>query len=86
MNNMARSWWIDRDPRDHRRDVLHAVEVGREDRLRRFKAHYERLQIESEIASIFRRIWPEKAEGSLWIDDWESWPLETLGDEEEEEQ
>ena len=82
--NMARSWRVDRDPRDDRRDVLHTVEVGRKSRLSRDAMHQPKnWQRNSHNLPIFRRIWPEKTEGSNWFDDWESWPLERLGDEEE---
>jgi hypothetical protein len=84
LSNLARSWRVDRDPRDDRRDVLHAVEVGRKKRLGSDEMHQRSWEKGTHIALIFRRIWPEKAEGSHWFDDWESWPLDKLGDEEEE--
>jgi hypothetical protein len=36
---------------------------------------------ECPVLGLFRQIWPEKEEGSVWCDDWESWPLEELEDE-----
>jgi hypothetical protein len=85
MNHMGRSWRVERDPQDDRRDVLHATEVSREARLHRGKSLRERWLPGSQIEPIFRRIWPEKAEWSDWINGWESWPLEMFGDEDEEE-
>jgi hypothetical protein len=82
VSEMGLTCRVDRDPRDDRRDVLHAVEV---DRRTRDKTLQESSQRSSLVTPILRRIWPEKEKGSNWYEDWKSWPLESLGDEEEEE-
>ncbi len=78
--SMERCWQVDRDPRDDRRGVLHAVEVGRDSRLR-VDDIVRRAKRNCWILPIFRQIWPEKAEGSNWYDDWESLPLEGVGND-----
>ncbi|KAK4249528.1 hypothetical protein C7999DRAFT_29953 [Corynascus novoguineensis] len=78
--NMERSWRVTRDPRDDHRDVLHAVEVGRAQRVETEASLVEREE-PLEYLCIFRRIWPERTRGSHWRDDWRSWPLESLEDE-----
>ncbi|KAH6853215.1 hypothetical protein B0I37DRAFT_409406 [Chaetomium sp. MPI-CAGE-AT-0009] len=84
LNNMGRTWRVKRDPRDDRRGVLHAVEMGGKARRQSDTLHQPRnWQRNSTVLPVFRRIWPEKAPGSEWFDDWDSLPLERLGDEEE---
>ncbi|KAH6854996.1 hypothetical protein B0I37DRAFT_388794 [Chaetomium sp. MPI-CAGE-AT-0009] len=77
---LARPWRVRRDPRDDRRDVLHAAEIDPDSRpamLASCKAEGSK----GALLPLFREIWPEKAPGSHWFEDWESWPLEGVDDE-----
>ncbi|KAH6628421.1 hypothetical protein F5144DRAFT_594451 [Chaetomium tenue] len=77
---LARPWRVRRDPRDDRPGVLHAVEWDEGgDSVAPATWWVEGAQ--GALLPLFRRIWPEKAEGSNWFEDWESWPLEGVDDE-----
>ncbi|KAL2136740.1 hypothetical protein VTI74DRAFT_1781 [Chaetomium olivicolor] len=82
IGHIARSWRVNRDPRDDCPDMLRVVELPQDARWRFAAAIPEPGALESVILPIIRRIWPEKTKGSKWYEDWESLPLEQLGDEE----
>ncbi|KAI1209109.1 uncharacterized protein F4807DRAFT_110383 [Annulohypoxylon truncatum] len=79
------SWQVDRSLRDDSRHVLLAREFDKKDREEEEGIHDQFKRIFSEIPradpveleSVFRRLWPERWEGSDWWDDWHSFPLST---------
>ncbi|KAI2473512.1 hypothetical protein F4781DRAFT_136111 [Annulohypoxylon bovei var. microspora] len=76
--SLSRVWQVTRSPRDDSRQSVFARELGKKNRESN-EAHYEvPTKINTaELESIFRRIWPERWEGSDWAEDWHSWPLST---------
>ncbi|KAK3298475.1 uncharacterized protein B0H64DRAFT_415168 [Chaetomium fimeti] len=83
---MARPWRVTRDPRDDRRDVLHAARIDPDPEpaglaLWEGEGEGEGEGLERDVLAVFRQLWPEKAPGSNWFEDWESWPLEGVDDE-----
>lgn len=72
--HLGRSWLLERNPRDDRRDQLVATELGRQER--KAKGGMYPKPLGRSVEPIFRRIWPERRkEGGHWCDDWHSWPL-----------
>ncbi|KAI0889837.1 uncharacterized protein GGS22DRAFT_183182 [Annulohypoxylon maeteangense] len=76
------TWQVDRNPRDDSRQVLITKRLKQKNRELEERQHNEVDQLfpeivadPSEVESIFRRIWPERWEGSDWWDDWYSFPL-----------
>jgi len=74
---LGRSWLLERNPRDDRRDVIEVSEM------RRVRGAYSPDRILDDdlrraaggVVETFRRLWPERWEGSCWKDDWHGWPL-----------
>lgn len=75
-----RPWQVERCLRDDSHEPLVAQELDKQTRLKS-----RATQDNSETSSlrpnwnnrdaIFRRIWPERSEGSKWREDWQSYPL-----------
>lgn len=85
VHHLSRSWVIERGVRDDERDGLRVRELGLQAR----KARDKELQDKYEAGGdehgyhdpeagvrVFRRIWPEKEDGRLWMNDWTSYPLQ----------
>lgn len=72
VDQLSRSWLIERDPR---RDVDHVVvrEVGK--RKRDTNESVLLKTLESSEAQVFRAIWPSKEGSRDWQDDWSSFPF-----------
>ncbi|KAI1454354.1 hypothetical protein F4805DRAFT_460812 [Annulohypoxylon moriforme] len=81
------TWQVDRSPRDDSRQTLLVRRLDKGDRKSKESQHDEFRKMffgmphvtssPNEVESIFRRIWPERWEGSDWYDDWHSFPLST---------
>lgn len=69
---LARDWLIKRNIRNDSRDELILQEVNSE---RSGKFRYPHDELEPSLKPLFRSIWPEKYEGSPWVEDWYSLPL-----------
>jgi hypothetical protein len=79
-NHLARSWSIERDPRDNREDCIIIRELQRDRRLAtdRDEARLLAQFPENESLAIFRSVWPSR-DGSKdedFHDDWSSFPLQ----------
>jgi hypothetical protein len=85
LDEIAHWWRVERDVRDDRHDLIHAVRDGPPPRRFVDDEFYHSPDVGDKVAcetlAVFREIWPKKPQGSHWSDDWESWPLEKLGDE-----
>lgn len=74
VRHIGRSWLLERNPRDDRRDEVLATELGRQEREE--IESWLNMRLDLEVEPIFRRIWPRSSmEGGDWRDDWHSWPL-----------
>jgi len=73
----GRSWLLERNLRDDRRDVIEVSEMRRvrgaysPDRI----LHDDLRRAAGGVVETFRRLWPERWESSCWKDDWHGWPL-----------
>ncbi|KAJ4294793.1 hypothetical protein N0V88_005027 [Collariella sp. IMI 366227] len=82
IGHMARSWRVERNPRDDRPGVLRAAKTEQDERARLAALGPPMGPKGIVVLPVFRGIWPAKAEGSRWQDDWESLPLEGVDEEE----
>lgn len=69
ITQLARSWLIERDPRDDRCGEVIVRELNPPD-------PDDGSQLMPEVQPIFRKIWPESREGGNWREDWQSFSLE----------
>ncbi|KAI1780116.1 hypothetical protein F4818DRAFT_166237 [Hypoxylon cercidicola] len=79
---LGHSWQVVRMPRDGAGQVPIAREINKEERERTNRLIEENIRrlrrqsvYKSPLETIFRRIWPERWEGSPLQEDWYSWPL-----------
>jgi hypothetical protein len=76
MDNLSRSWLIERGPRDDQEHIT-VRKLGQDARLVRnaFERELKRT-LQPEAEEIFRDIWPRREGTKDWRDDWSSIPLE----------
>ncbi|TEY66789.1 hypothetical protein BOTCAL_0132g00220 [Botryotinia calthae] len=77
IQNMTRSWILERDPREDEEELFTVRELGQHKR----KIHDENnvgymAHNDPEILEVFRSIWPPKEDSYDWRDDWSSFPLQ----------
>jgi hypothetical protein len=73
VEEMSRSWLLERNPRDDRVDPI-VRELGRFSR--EYHEKHWRDDFKGQTEKLFRSIWPCKAGSKDWRDDWSSFPLE----------
>jgi hypothetical protein len=73
LDNLSRSWLIERVPRDNQEDIS-VRELGRHERVAHDAKVRERR--ETEPQKIFCEVWPSKEGSESWQDDWSSYPLQ----------
>ena len=73
LDNLSRSWLIERVPRDDQDDIT-IRELGQREREARDARVRQRR--ETEPQKIFREVWPCKNGSESWQDDWSSYPLQ----------
>ncbi|XXG94782.1 hypothetical protein Hte_001040 [Hypoxylon texense] len=83
---LGRSWQVVRIPRGSSGQVLLAQEIDKGERERAIRRSEENVRAIKrpmhpnpplDLETIFRRIWPQRREGSTLEEDWRSWPLST---------
>jgi hypothetical protein len=73
VEEMSRSWLLERNPRDDQVDPI-VRELGRLSR--EYHEKNWRGDFKGQTEKLFRSIWPCKAGSKDWRDDWFSFPLE----------
>ncbi|KAI9932454.1 hypothetical protein MW887_008695 [Aspergillus wentii] len=76
VRHFPREWIVKRNQRDDSPSSLVMTEIRQTD-----DEDEDPLDLPPWLEEIFRRIWPEKREGSKWWEDWASMPLEWPGQE-----
>jgi hypothetical protein len=78
INSLGREWLLTRSPRDDSGDKVIAREIGKRSREESEgrKLHPMNQAAWLKVEPVFRRIWPEREDGTGdWHKDWYSWPL-----------
>lgn len=80
---LHRKWLVERDVRDDARDRIHVTEIDQKDRLFYMGSYIETVagSRNNPVYAAWERVWPLKAEGSIWTESWRSLPLERDGEE-----
>lgn len=85
---LGQKWLVTRSVRDDERHVLHVRALCHHCRCVRFgtpqrwcrraidshtlRSYYD----EGPFAEVWSRLWPDKSDGRVWLNSWESWPLD----------